>query len=299
MSLSCKEDGEARVIYQEYLSPSIRYQYPNENWQYIDGDNYSIEREVAQCSVPYRLVTRFRSSASSSWREYRGSSLDYLPPFTNLRFVVDRSNATPYAEGFPTLSVYRPGGTAGYQWNNLLLFTCTDRQGKRVNKSTLAGNGGLQYQTQTMEFVRFERQDGLPDDCGDCTFTVYKNSEIVHTQKRKVCPTVEKLPSRLDEVYKEIKISKQAYSEVVNVNQNSIPDHCLNVYLDRDNSSEFIAQICSGHNCLPPKYEVICNNNNCESCPENTCSIKCGSKICCYRSDGTSVKSIDISNYCL
>ncbi|NJO98677.1 MAG: hypothetical protein HC764_23965 [Pleurocapsa sp. CRU_1_2] len=36
----------------------------------------------------------------------------------------------------------------------------------------------------------FARLDGLPDDCGDCKFTVTKNGQTVRTETQLVCPIV-------------------------------------------------------------------------------------------------------------
>ena len=39
----CIESGCARVEYQEYLPPVIRWRYPEEEWQEIEADDYTIE----------------------------------------------------------------------------------------------------------------------------------------------------------------------------------------------------------------------------------------------------------------
>ena len=36
-----------------------------------------------------------------------------------------------------------------------------------------------------------ERSDGLADDCGDCTFTIYSNEAVVYQQINESCPTVD------------------------------------------------------------------------------------------------------------
>lgn len=41
-----------------------------------------------------------------------------------------------------------------------------------------------------------------------------------------------------------------------------------------------------------PQVEVICADEEQEECPPNTCSLDCGSHICCYNSQGIAVKSI-------
>ncbi len=39
----CIESSCARVEYQEYLPPVVRWRYPGEEWQEIEADDYSIE----------------------------------------------------------------------------------------------------------------------------------------------------------------------------------------------------------------------------------------------------------------
>ena len=86
-----------------------------------------------------------------------------------------------------------------------------------------------------------------------------------------------------------------------------IPKHCLNVYLTTyplnlvsnlgiipSGDIEFVAQICTDEPGVlePPDYEVICNCI--QECPEGTCSLVCGDKLCCYNAQGIAVVSFDI-----
>ena len=52
---------------------------------------------------------------------------------------------------------------------------------------------------------------------------------------------------------------------------------------------KIIKQICSDCNCPPPYFEVVCDT---KECPPNTCAVDCGDHICCYNSEGISIKSI-------
>ena len=60
----------------------------------------------------------------------------------------------------------------------------------------------------------------------------------------------------------------------------------------------YITQICSSPGCPPPEYQVLCDCNDCESCPPNTCAVDCDGNICCYDNTGKSVKEIAAVNYC-
>ncbi|HEY9772117.1 MAG TPA: hypothetical protein V6C71_27035 [Coleofasciculaceae cyanobacterium] len=50
----CIPSGCAEVVYQEYLPPSVRWRYGSEPWQEIDGDDYSINKQVAN---PYDYLS--------------------------------------------------------------------------------------------------------------------------------------------------------------------------------------------------------------------------------------------------
>ncbi|NJL53497.1 MAG: hypothetical protein HC930_17425 [Hydrococcus sp. SU_1_0] len=194
--------------------------------------------------------------------------------------------------------------------------------------------GNFESQTSGKEVVIIDsitRLDGLPDNCGDWTFTITKNGKSVHQESRSVKPEVQKIPCQLSDVSKQIEIEKFPYLERVevipwayqnfgaNVYRNNIPSNCLNIYkghttaiiplpggiptpsnssIDQDYSYGFITQICSAPGCPPPEYDVICDCNNCESCPGDTCGIECNGVICCYNDYGTSIKEIAKSNYC-
>ena len=164
-----------------------------------------------------------------------------------------------------------------------------------------------------------------------CEFKVFKNGQIVHQETRAVCPEVEKIPCKLSDVRHSIEIKKLPYLEKVEVvpyaysayklpgvpapivQADQIPAECLNIYNNAiyvippsgqgiyPNGTpfdSFITQICSAPGCLPPEYQVICDCNNCQSCPDGTCPIECNNHICCYNDYGVSVAQIPKSNYC-
>ena len=94
------------------------------------------------------------------------------------------------------------------------------------------------------------RLDGLSDNCGKCTFKVFKNDQLILeniTDADIGCPEVEKLDCRLSDETKKIKIDKTPWIhgiEVINFARGidllsnslpvsftaEIPKHCLNIY---------------------------------------------------------------------
>jgi hypothetical protein len=189
---------------------------------------------------------------------------------------------------------------------------------------------------EVVKIDSIKRADGLADNCGNYIFKVFKNGQTVYTEARTTAPEVEKIPCKLSDVRHSIEIKKLPYLERVEVipwaydvryglifdsdnygfllAKKAIPDQCLNIYNNSttslipsnfnfitntpENGFNLIAQICSAPGCPPPEYQVICDCNNCQSCPDNTCPIDCDDHICCYNDYGISVQSIPKANYC-
>ncbi len=97
----------------------------------------------------------------------------------------------------------------------------------------------------TIQVVDAVRVDGSDEGCTECTFTVYRNQEIVHSETREECPEVEQLPCRLSDVIKEVEIDKVSYLQRIEVRNHGIgyapiaaplykryeiPSECLNIY---------------------------------------------------------------------
>lgn len=323
-NLHCITSGCATVIYREYLPPVVRWRYEGEAWQEIEGDDYSIQREEMQCFVPYRFNWRHRPSSTRDWEYFSRGSNSLFPPFSNFKFLFT-DNCGKNSENFPVHSDF-PNSRCRGRWS--FYYEGFDENGNKGSYLNRDYGGNLFTQEATSEYLGSQRADELPDNCGDCILTITKNDEIVHTETRDTCPEVEILPCRLSDVYKEIKIDKVPYLSAIEVIPfardaekingvpyplnfvRPIPSECLNIYRNElfdplpsglpseENEpglGDYITQICSVPNCPPPEYEVICDCV--ERCPPNTCSVVCGSNICCYDSNGISQKSIPISSF--
>ena len=112
---------------------------------------------------------------------------------------------------------------------------------------------------------------------------------------------------------KQLEVTDQAYNFVPRtldpINPYlEIPRHCWNIYmvayplptpflLISTAEVEFVMQICTDDpdTFERPILEVSCGCG--ESCPENTCPVECTDHVCCYGSDGISIKEIPLSNY--
>ena len=315
----CIPSSCARVVWREYLPPVVRWRYENEDWQEIEADDYAIEQKQGQCRGIQYYVDIYRD-------RYRHGQL--IERNALKRDVVYGEIEDAYIEN--TQNDTHPNLTAVYS-----VVIGKDRYGRyNYRRSLIDGDG----RTGILKSVNIHRVDKQPDNCGDCIFTVYKNDEIVHEETRDVCSEVEKLPCRLSDISKEIKIDKFAYLERIEVipwrYQNTlgllplaegdyasyraiIPDECLNIYKNltvtiipqgqsfgtptnaTQASYGFITQICSAPDCPPPEYTVICDCDNCRECPADTCAVACDGHVCCYdTTTGKAVNSIPLAEYC-
>lgn len=299
----CIPNGCGRVVYREYLPPQIRYRY-GEDWQYVDGDDYAIEESLGGQRPGVRYTVKIyinkTNEAPKTYTVYVTGAVG------NIIYIRDR----PW-ESFWTYYYVRLETNSGTGLHPV---------------DHISFRGGNSPITPPGDNI-FRIVDIFPKDKPECTFTIYKNNQIVHQEVRDRCPEVEKLNCRLSDEIKVIKIDKLPWLERIevvpygyqnlglNVYQAIIPDECLNIYKNLTttivpqfegfptptNAAQatygFIAQICSTPGCSPPEYQVICDCD-CEKCPENTCPIKCDDVICCYDNEGKSVKSIQIENYC-
>jgi hypothetical protein len=337
----CISSGCAKVVYREYEPPKIRWRYGQEPWQEIAGDDYSATQELGKCNVSYIV----KGKSAINGLGYCGASWQTDPSPVN-SWTINTTGAVlglkRKQDSLRNKYQTNPNGTCGsqiigttWQWFSYLAWV----------GQTNINSGGIIYfdekwignfdsQPAGKEVVKIDsikRADGLPDNCGNYIFKIFKNGQIVYTEARATAPEVEKIPCRLSTIEKQIKIEKLPYLEKVEVvpfqysayklpgvpapivEASKIPPECLNIYNNaiyvippsgqslNPNSipfDSFIAQICSAPGCPPPEYQVICDCNNCQSCPDGTCPVECDGQVCCYGSDGVSVQAITLADYC-
>lgn len=145
----------------------IRWREANADWQEIVGaDDYAISQKQGQCPTGYRIYFDLIYRGSLYKRDYgthygKITSIDWRqnPNGTNNKLYID---------------IY--GGTYRNQNANILV-------------RSLDPGGYTPWDDFTV--TKIERVDGQPDNCGDCTFAVTKNGEVVHAETYDVCPEVE------------------------------------------------------------------------------------------------------------
>ena len=358
----CVSSSCATVVYREYLPPVVRWQYPGEEWQEIEGDDYAVNPKIlgeeiiaSEFNKAYQIYGSIRVNGRMPPDPNKG--LIYLDgQEIKVRIGVAHSFSAPIfndfslAEGYSNVylnvtylvrsgnhPITRPCIKITQAWQ-IYRFSGTSTIGtvKRGLSNDVTPGFKEEFGFYDIELVETPNFTVLP--CSNnlseqCIFKVFKNGAVVHEETRADCPEVEVLPCRLDDKFKQIKIDKLPFLdrvEVVNknydftvnpdndlnydINVSPAPANCLNVYksptvapvdiqietfdINLVSRYEFIKQICSASDCPPPEYDVVCECQPCESCPDGTCPIECGGVMCCYGSDGIAVKSIPIENYC-
>ncbi len=320
----CIESSCARVEYQEYLPPIIRWRYPGEEWQEIEADNYSIETVETELE----LDAYYYWEAQVIW-QYRYGEGQLIRNYTvqDLQFGSYNHHGIPLGRPlFSEVSAGRSQLNIPYESTNLN----STSYNLYVSSSYVPISWTFYNICKVPNSNVRDCSQGEPPPT-NCKFTVYKDGQIVYQNTASECPEVEQLPCHLSRITEVINIKKLPYLERVEVRDESIniisigfplslpfleinelPSECLNIYLTATPASPFpqdnipiptfvnpylfIAQICSADGCPPPAYQVICEC--CEHCPDNTCPVECNGHICCYDQQGIAVKQIDSTAYC-
>ncbi len=307
----CIPEGCGQVFYREYLAPVVRWRYPGEDWQEIEGDDYSVKELPAQCCGTWDITVEYYVPGCNRALDYSGTRTVRIPygKYRRLEYQLDN----PFVR--TQIAV--------------IYWDCWQNQEKSISvwsstgKSSVIPNCGDAYAIHnqvdsTYQVTDVNRVDEAEENCNKCSLVIYKNQQVVHNEVRSECPEVEVLPCRLSDSLKEVKVEKLNYLEgieVVNFARDTlftvaIPPHCLNIYKTSLQPSiiplpdiypdyEFVAQICSDVGCPPPEYQVICGCDSCEFCPPGTCPVLCHGVICCHeKTTGKAIKSIPIDQYC-
>ena len=163
----------------------------------------------------------------------------------------------------------------------------------------------------------------------ECTFTVFKCGQIVHQEKRSVCPQVETYTCDYDfpkekiievelnpfdvlfiskgsggiigffwDVFlnlfklalENLPFTSPILEALDQVHRLNPPECSLITVLRNLSSIEIIDQTCSLCNCSPPRILPECNPKDCDY---GTCKVDCDTHYCCYDSNGVAVKIIN------
>lgn len=303
----------------------IRYQYPGEELVITDADSYSIDETVGCNFAPCLMKIEYviQNSSNGSFKGIVKRIVDVgnrVLADSNQRFISDKNavntKATEiYTSSFRVRLINIQGNTIDYYYDatsGARLATPQFYRGFRDNILTSSIK------------ISFCKTTGENQECGGCTFKLFKDGATILQLTKNVCPVVQEGSNcHLDQPeYLQSRTSPLGYIAVSNTEFNGdgtaayeIPPHCIDIYQviptfsigynpvsnPRTNPNgviwKSIGQYCSDEGCDPPTVEKT--GENCPNlCPKGTCQVDCGEVICCYdTSTGKSVKSISKEDF--
>jgi hypothetical protein len=237
----CVPSSCGRVVYREYLPPVVRWRYPGEAWQEIEGDDYNIED-----NTPFFPQTT--PKAYRIWAKGKIKTRVPPPPDTN------PPQPIRYQAGQEVLCTILTWIQAPV-WSVTPIFTPNSSiRWRIVHTPTVDGNQFFgNCEKRTVEFPVFiPKANGTADQLSTeantngpsvgffydwwlvedpsvtvrrcvnqqnftCIFKIFKNGNIVHQETRSICPEVEQLPCKLSDTTKQIEIKKIPYLEKIEV----------------------------------------------------------------------------------
>jgi hypothetical protein len=170
---------------------TIKWQYSGEEKQEIIGaDNYTVNQKPAQCPNTDYYFQGWELSPAPGQDEntplYRQSVepitflyLQKIPyPIVDYELLNSQQQVISYAQ-------YKQNGRKFNAAYSLAVYVNYNSANPRFlyYYYGFLNNWGL-------EPNKFVRIDGQPDNCGNCTFKVTKNNQVVYQKTRPTCPTV-------------------------------------------------------------------------------------------------------------
>ncbi len=340
------------LLIKTYKSPVIRWRYPGEEWQEIEGDNYQVVDDAPIYNTDRRKFVTIDvwviANGNGNRKYHTEDVID--GQLIKMAFVESNVFIAPIFKmelkklSYKTLSLqvtYQDRDTNGncrQSLKSINLYYLTSYTGYELKAQTWFNPSGTDASDRNNYKVGIKQDLGIqqfdiqpynspnpPQSCTNpipinCTFTITKNGQIVHTETRDICPEVEKLPCQAQPIEKlEFQTSPLGYIATSNKSFSQdgqtavdIPTGCVDVYNvipsvpigGTIGSSgvpiwSFKGQFCSSTGCPEPEIlhlDGLCDP--CQSCPSDTCAVECDEQICCYDESGIAVKTIALNNYC-
>ena len=173
----------------------IRWRYKEEDWQKIEGDNYEITQQTGQCIASYQARGEFKFQSAVFQGLECGNKQYWVSGVLGKGKIINLSFDENIDYQFCKIKAVIQNAQGEIETHYVPVSTTGDR-------ITWQGGDPLYYFDQCThrgsrggnDFVikEIRRTDRLPDDCGDCVFTITLNGNIVHTETRETCPEVKK-----------------------------------------------------------------------------------------------------------
>lgn len=299
--------GKYRIEYTLVEPSYVRYRYAGEAWRDFKDATQNLRHDLVmestpaqpgQCPVRYRFFVRFRRSPTDVWNN-RTLSMDatQIGPVKQLRLFLRAGDQYPNQE-ITFLSGPPPDraveGMARFGEGFLYVTAKHPTTGADVERGFSASGSGLgRNAIVRVEYLGMQRIDGQPDNCSQggssCTFRVLGfNNAVVYSEKRASCPEAVTVPEQH---------GSNTGNFVIGNSRPTVPLKIVNSEANNRKSTSVllgntvIRKLDSplGSSLFP---RVCWDCTEAEKCPENTCSVDCGDRTCCYNSQGISVKEI-------
>ena len=186
-------DGIRAIEVFEPLTLLLRYRYPGEEWQTIQGaDDYTLDSSPVLANTGYFAYGTFYSKNSSAtgcnvtgwWRTHYSVAPNAVVSYD------------PINNGGLYMIMQKDGSGNPLVWldKNAYDSNATGRSASSAYIYHVDKNAGCRNRTQPTYGceplrTKLARADGQLDP-ENCVFTVYKNGEIIHQETRDACPEV-------------------------------------------------------------------------------------------------------------
>lgn len=299
--------GKYRIEYTLVDPSYVRSRYAGEAWREFkdatqnlrhDFVTESIPPTPGQCPTRYRFFTRFRRTPTGAWNSLTITmSGSHIAPIKQLRLFlftgdVRQDKEITFLTGPPPDRIVE--GKANYGEASLFVTARHPTTGADVTvRHPISGTGLGRNDVVRAEYLGMQRIDNLPDDCAPggstCTFRVLTPTNAVYySEKRAVCPEAVTVPETYRANTENFFISNSKPSVLLRiVNSEANNRKSTSILLGNTVIKKLDSPLGAS---LFPRVCWDCTED--EKCPENTCSVDCGDRTCCYNSQGISVKEI-------
>lgn len=291
--------GKYRIEYTLVVPSYVRYRYAGEAWQEVKNPNSNLTYRVERVSQPglgqgVRYRIRVYTQANLRISDSRGDRYEgtYYPSFlaTNqfvgpiTSIVFRRSDSFGGANRNMSLRVIHAGGTTTF---SLQPYSAPDGG---LPIKNLPANSYWQLPDPPPDYpllnLRITRIDGQSETDRWRFQVVDLMGNVVFTREETTQPEAIEMPEAYDSNIGSFVISNlQSDRKLKIVNSEANNRKSTSVLLGNTVIKKLDSPLGAS---LYPRVCWDCEED--KKCPEGTCTVECGDKICCYNSLGISVK---------
>ena len=273
----------------------IRYRYPGESWQEIEGDRYTFSPSNIDNFNGIPGVRYYFYLRGTNWNNVqRSTNPGRLGPLFGQNGPVSIGRVSGYGVAPRT-----PAWAVGIMYGNGLNSLTLTRETQQLPNDT---NNVFQFgTTHIWKVVRVDTGEEIPPKCVFKVFGVF-NQEILSIT-RDVCPEVIVVPERC---YYKAENERLVRKVNVGIFQNLRTEYngnCATVWLDAPPlqfSTEIYKECSDNPSCPPPriKFDKKCEEK-CEQCPPGTAiKVLLGGNIACVDAVGCVLKTVKYKPGC-